>query len=380
MPPGRLRIAAAPLLALLLAAAQPTAPGRASAETGASGGFEAVVDARYTGPAGAPMARARRYRTLGEALASIPASATGRHRIYLRDGRYREKLTVDRADVSLVGESRDGTVLTYDAASDTRGPDGVPYGTRGSFTLRVIAPGFRAEHLTIENAFDYPANAAKAEGDSTRFRNPQGVALMLDGASDRAVIADVRMSGYQDTLFPNAGRAYFTRCIVAGHVDFIFGSGQAVFDRCDIVTRDRHNRPNNGYVVAPSTPLALPHGFLFIHSRLLRETPAVAARSVMLGRPWHPAADPQAVGSAVFVKCWMDAHIKPMPWDSMSGVNAAGTRIWFHAGDARLFEYRSTGPGASAGPGRRLLTDEQARYHTPAAVLRGWVPDAAPIR
>ena len=33
-----------------------------------------------------------------------------------------------------------------------------------------------------------------------------------------------------------------------------FGAGQAVFDGCEIVSRDRGSRTNNGYVTAPSTP------------------------------------------------------------------------------------------------------------------------------
>ena len=63
----------------------------------------------------------------------------------------------------------------------------------------------------------------------------------------------MKITGYQDTLFPNAGRSYFYKCEVWGHVDFIFGAGQAVFDDCDIVSRDRGSKTNNGYVTAPST-------------------------------------------------------------------------------------------------------------------------------
>jgi pectinesterase len=80
--------------------------------------------------------------------------------------------------------------------------------------------------MTIENAFDYPANAAKPDSDRTKFKNPQAVALMTDLGSDRAVFANVKITGYQDTLFPNSGRSYFSKCEVWGHVDFIFGAGR----------------------------------------------------------------------------------------------------------------------------------------------------------
>ena len=59
--------------------------------------------------------------------------------------------------------------------------------------------------MTIENAFDYPANAAKPDSDKTKYKNPQAVALMTDLGSDRAVFANVKITGYQDTLFPELG-------------------------------------------------------------------------------------------------------------------------------------------------------------------------------
>src|SRR5205085_8536543 len=134
--------------------------------------------------------------------------------VFVRNGRYREKLTIDRPRVTLRGETRDGAVLTFDAASDTPTPTGGSYGTRGSFTLRIVAPDFRAENMTIENAFDYPANAAKPDTDRTKVRDAQAVALMTDLGSDRAAFVNVRILGHQDTLFLNAGRQYFSRCEV----------------------------------------------------------------------------------------------------------------------------------------------------------------------
>lgn len=362
----------AAILPLLISPPSSVAQGHASYSLSAHPA--AVVDARYTGAEGARVRGVRTYRRLGDALADAPAANARPYVILLRAGRYREKLTVDKANVTLLGEDRDATVLTYDAASDTRGPTGEPYGTRGSYTLRIAAPDFRAENLTVENAFDYPANAAKPDGDSTRFRNTQAVAVITDTGSDRAAFVNVKLSGYQDTVFANVGRHWFSRCIILGNVDFIFGAGQAVFDDCDIVSRDRGNATNNGYVVAPSTSLARPYGFLFIHSRLKKESASMAPGSVALGRPWHPSADAQAVGSAVFVDCWMDDHISAAGWDRLSSVNAGVARIWFEPGDARLFELRSTGPGAAASPSRRVLSAADAAYYSPDAVLAGWTP------
>jgi pectinesterase len=184
----------------------------------------------------------------------------------------------------------------------------------------------------------------------------------------------VRITGHQDTLFPNAGRSYFHRCIVSGSVDFIFGAGQAVFDDCDIISRDRHSATNNGYVTAPSTSSHVPFGLVFLRSRVKKESPSMARASVALGRPWHPYGDPQANGSAVFIECWMDDHIGDKGWDRMSSVDSTGGRTWWEPESARFFEFRSSGPGAISSPRRRQLSDAEAARYTIANVLSGWVP------
>lgn len=344
-----------------------------SAQQLASAKYTAVVDATLTGRDGDSTGGAPVYRTLGTALTSLPANGGARVTIYIRNGRYREKLTIDRPRITLVGESH-RAVITYDAAAGTPAPGGGTFGTRGSFTLRIVAPDFRAENLTIENAFDYMANYAKPEGDPTRLRDPQGVALMLDTGSDRAAFVDVRILGHQDTLFPNAGRSWFYRSTISGSVDFIFGAGQVVFEECEIISRDRGSRTNNGYVTAPSTSTASAHGFVFIRSRLVKEHPSMAAGSVTLGRPWHPYGDPDAVGSAVFIDTWMDDHIAARGWERMSSTDSTGTRTWWEASSARFFESGSSGPGALASASRRVLSTTALATFVPEVVLRGWVP------
>jgi len=339
-----------------------------------TGRYAAIVDAYFRGIDGDSSAGAPTFHTLGAALTALPPNGVGRVSILMKPGRYHEKLTIDRPYVTIMGEHRDSTVLTYDAAADTPNPGGGTYGTRGSFTLRIVAPDFRAENLTIENAFDYPGNLAKSDSDKTKLKNMQAVALMLDLGSDRATFVNVKLTGYQDTLFPNSGRSYFYKCEVWGHVDFIFGAGQAVFDDCDIVSRDRGSKTTNGYVTAASTDSAHAYGFLFLRSRLRKEKPEMAPSSVTLGRPWHPFANPRANGSVAFVECWMDDHIGERGWDRMSSVDSTGNRIWYEPASARFFEYGTTGPGAVNSPGRRVLSEADAKRYTPRAVLDGWVP------
>ena len=319
----------------------------------------AVVDARFRGRDGDRVAGERTYHTVAGALAAAPDSSPVPFVILIRNGTYREKLGVDKPNITLRGQSRDGVVLTFDATADTPRPSGGTYGTSGSYTLRVTAPDFRAEHLTIANAFDFRANAARAGGDPAKVRNTQAVALHLDRGSDRAAIVDCVLSGWQDTVFANAGRSYFRECIILGQVDFVFGAGTALFDDCDIVSR------GPGYIAAPSTPPLQRYGFVFVGSRLGRESDAVKPNTVALGRPWHPSSNPDTNPSAVFIDCNLDDHITPEGWAPM-GVFGPET--------ARFFEYHDHGVGAVKHPARRTLTDAQAAGYSMADVLAGWVP------
>ncbi|MFK7844024.1 MAG: pectinesterase family protein [Rhodothermales bacterium] len=338
--------------------------------------YNAIVDASYTGSAGALVASTPTFNTIGAALAAVPENNETPFVVFIRQGRYYEKLSIDRPFIHLIGESQERTILTFDNSASTPGLDGKALGTSGSFTLRITAPDFHAENLTIENGFDYPANKARPDGDPAKMQSPQAVALLTTAKNDRAVFRNCTIIGYQDTLFINSGRHYFHHCRILGHVDFIFGAGQAVFDASEIVSRNRVAKDPTGYVTAPSTPISFPYGFLFVDSRFVKETPDLPAGSVRLGRPWHPGSDLRANGNAVFMHCYMDDHIGPIGYAPISGRNEAGERIWFDLEPgSRFFEYDNYGPGAIKSPERPMLSAREAAWFIPAQVLNGWNPN-----
>ncbi|UCF65253.1 MAG: pectinesterase A [bacterium] len=337
--------------------------------------FHAMVRAGYSGEAGAILDGKPIFASIGEALSAVPEENDKPFIIFIQKGHYYEKLKVNKPHVHFIGESRDETIITYDATGDTPDPAGGTYGTWGCSTLQINAPDFFAENLTIENGFDYPTNASKTDDDPTKVQNPQAVALMTSGNSDRAVFRNCIIRGYQDTLFPNVGRQYFQKCIILGHVDFIFGAGQAVFENCDIMSRNRSGKNPTGYITAPSTSIQFPYGFLFLNCRLLKEDHNLPAESVRLGRPWHPNADRKVSGSAVFVNCYMDNHIGPEGYAKISSRDTSGNRIWFELEpDSRFFEYASAGPGAIASPMRPALDEKAVKWYTAEYVFGGWSP------
>ncbi len=343
--------------------------------------YNAIVDSRYTAPDGVIFDGTPRYRTIGAAVKAAPASAPAPGKpaapyvVYILDGRYHEKVLVDRPNVHLLGQSEHGTVLAYDDVADRKGPDGRPLGLRGSWTLAVSAPDFRLERMTVENAFDYMVNYKKEASDTTKVKDAQGPAVALFVGSDRAVFRDCLIRGQQGTLLADAGRSYFRGCTIVGSVDMILGGGRAVFEDCDILSLDRGLPQDNGYIAAASTPSAQPYGFVFLHDRLRKATPSLAPGSVYLGRPWHPTADSTVTSSVVFLDCEMDDHIAAAAWTRMPSVDAHGTRTWYEPRDARFFERGSSGPGAIKDAGRRLLSEQEAKAYTLEKILDGWKPD-----
>lgn len=315
-----------------------------------------------------PLKQLPRFNSFSKALAAAPVE--GSYTIGVASGDYYEKVTIDRAQVSLAVLPGQATKprLYFDAYAGISAhyhPDG--WGTPGSATLTIAAPDVTLSGLQIENSFNFIANDSLPADNPKRIRHSQAVALLLDEGSERTLVVDSQIDGYQDTVFVNAGSSYFYRSRISGNVDFIFGAGLAVFDQCEIVSRRRAKpfTPGDiqGHITAPSTNIDRPWGLVFIDSRLTREE-GVPDNSVSLGRPWHPTttfadgryADPDAVGSAVYLDTWMDAHIIESGWASMKGTARDGTKSRvFTPSESRFYERSSRGPGASEHSGRRTL-------------------------
>ncbi|MEV4478161.1 pectinesterase family protein [Micromonospora coxensis] len=300
------------------------------------------------------------------AIDAVPVGNPGPFTIKIRPGTYLGRVVVpaDKPNIVLRGQGDDpsAVVIADDRANGTPKPGGGTWGTSGSASVTVSGDGFAARNLTFANLFDPAAHP--------EITNRQAVAVLT--RADRLVFDNVRFLGRQDTLYVNtpdvtvASRAYFRKCRIDGDVDFVFGRGTAVFDRCELRSLSRGSTTNNGYVTAASTDRAVPYGFLIRRSRL---TGTAEPDTVSLGRPWHPGNDPAAAPSTVIRDCWLGAHVRAAtPWSDF------GTWSWR---DARYAEYANTGPGAAINPDRPQLTAEEAARLTPQTWLAGadgWDP------
>ncbi|CAJ1968600.1 unnamed protein product [Sphenostylis stenocarpa] len=63
--------------------------------------------------------------------------------------------------------------------------------------------------------------------------------------ADRAVFANCRFEGYQDTLYVQAHGQFYRSCIVSGTIDFIFGDAAVVFQNRIMVVRKPNDNQQN---------------------------------------------------------------------------------------------------------------------------------------
>jgi pectinesterase len=323
------------------------------------------------------------FEKIQAAIDAAPENSAQPYRIYIANGDYHEKITLNKNNLQLMGQSIAKTRLVFGDYAGIELSPGKILTTPASASFTIRAVDIQIKNITIENNFDFLKNDALANNDPKKVIGSQAVALFIDAPSDRVLLRNVTLLGYQDTLFVNSGRSWLDRVLVAGNVDYIFGNGNALFTRSEIKTRARGKPATpHGFITAPSTLINSTFGFTFLQCRLTRDV-SVSNNSVALGRPWHPNtqfsdgryADPSALGKSVFINTWMDAHIAKDGWYAMSGTEKTGGRKMFLPEHARFFEYQTQGAGAAISEKRRQLDSEDIKKYTRKKILGDWRPN-----
>ncbi|MCO7174977.1 pectinesterase family protein [Sporolactobacillus kofuensis] len=282
------------------------------------------------------------YTTIQDAVNAIPSDNTMRTIIYIKNGIYKEKVSIPQDYVSIIGESRDQTVIDWDDYGGTNGQSGNVGSTFASQTVGVTGDYFRASNLTIKN--------------SREPRVTYGTAVALSVKSDQAVFENMKIISHQDTLYTGSGRQYYHNSYIEGDVDFIFGEAPAVvFDHSEI-----HSNGTSGYVTAAAQSNESDKGFVFLNSRLTKDD---SVTRVYLGRPWKN--NPKTT----FINTWMDDHIDPSGWSKWS--NTLNHELASYA------EYNSMGPGANAAKRvswSKQLSAQEASAFTLPRIFNGWDP------
>lgn len=280
------------------------------------------------------------YTTVQAALDAVPSGNLSPVSIFIKKGKYKEVIVVDACKnfISLIGEDKDNTILSFDNHAGTKLSNGDTLNTWTCASFFVFGNNFHAQNLTFEN------NAGFTAG--------QAVALRVEG--NRASFKNCRMVGFQDVLFLSGSgvKQYFEYCYIEGTTDFIFGAATAVFKNCTI-----HSKKNS-HVTAASTNSIIPFGFVFFNCKLTADS---NVNKVSLGRPWNPTA------SVTYINCWLGKHIIADGWNNWKNPANEAT--------ARFAEYNSTGPGANATARvawSKQLTVEEAKKFSLKNILGEW--------
>jgi pectate lyase len=241
--------------------------------------------------------------------------------INVRNGAYDELLYVNGKDnVTIKGESRDGVVIRYTnnetlnsgtGASQSAAVTGSPAGGR-AVMLVESSDMLVLDNLSIRNT-------------TIRSASISGQAETLYFNSDTRMIAkNASFYSEQDTLNLK-GWAWFYNSLVAGNVDFIWGSSHAaLFENSEIRSvGDSANASSGGYVLQARVPVASDPGYVFLNSTLTHGAgPGPSHGDVPAGATWL-ARSPGGTATwdnIAFINCKMDTHIAAAGWAGL-GVN-----------------------------------------------------------
>lgn len=293
--------------------------------------------------------------------------------IYVKRGLYdKEKLIVpaNKTNITLIGESREETIISYDIYNCADGGDGLCPDAkvalwasntnlvRTAATLTIMANDFRAENITIRNT-----------------AGPVGQAQALTLQADRNVFINCDILAYQDTIYfwtAETSRAYFKSCVILGRTDYIYGRGVGVFNECEIRSY------GGAWITAPSSEETQTYGFVFYKCNLTYQPNSPRngddGAKIKFGRPWH------MYPKVAWLYCTMPAEIDPLGWGDKWNMDYSDTDTRLH-----LYEWMNTGVGADMSgranwAGIRAMADQtEANLYEPKTVLAGsdnWDPTA----
>ncbi|KAL0729607.1 hypothetical protein Bca4012_025700 [Brassica carinata] len=289
------------------------------------------------------------YRTVMDAVKA--ASGNGRFVIYVKRGIYKEKVRIEKDEITLIGEGKDLTVIVGDdsAAAGTSVPD--------TATMTVTGDGFIARDIGIKNM--------------AGPRGKQAIALSI--TSDQSVLYRCSISGYQDTLYAAALRQFYRECDIYGTIDFIFGNAAAVFQSCNLILRRPSDVKAYNVILANGrTDQRQNTGFALHSCRIVTDLDFSSVKhrySSYLGRPW------KKYSRSIVMETYIDDAIAEEGW--------AG---WLNSGDEVLKtlyfgEFKNYGPKARVSKrvtwqGFHLIGFQEASYFSVGKFIDGasWLP------
>ncbi|KAF3436572.1 hypothetical protein FNV43_RR23664 [Rhamnella rubrinervis] len=271
------------------------------------------------------------FATITDALNSIPSHNTRRVTLIIRPGVYREKVLIPRSlpFVTFLGDASEPPTITGNDTASLPGKDGMPLRTFESATVAVEADYFVAVSVKFENT------APHRVGN----HGEQAVAIRISGS--KAAFYNCSFYGAQDTLYDHKGLHYFNNCFIQGSVDFIFGYGRSLYEKCQLNSTAKKVA---SLTAQKRTNASMASGFSF------KDSVVAGTGQVYLGRAWGDYS------RVVLSYTFMDNIVLPQGWSDW-GDQTRHLKVYYG-------EYKCSGPGANLSlrvPWSRALTDEEAK-------------------
>jgi len=285
---------------------------------------------------------------------------SGAEEVVYYEGDEKDPITyINASNVSFIGESRDGVIITNDEPDDLsfNGAYGVAsifegIGSSDVFQISSTSTGLYWQDLTV----------------STGMSDGRGRDIAIQDKGKKNIYKNVCLHGYQDTWTSNNnnGLYFFDGGIIRGRTDYICGKGDIYFKEVEF------QQIAGGYCAVPSQPANI--GWVMKDCVINGDGDGVEG-NYTLGRPW---------GSGTPVALWIDTKMNVIPsavgWNEMSGG-------W----PARFAEYNSTTASGSSVSleGRKkvfaethqnnpVLTRDEASYYSDMSNMFGdWDPALA---
>ena len=344
------------------------------------------------------------YNTVTEAVNAAaklkPSSESDRVTIHIAPGTYREQIVVKTPYLTFVNdEPQKGDVLLtwyygigynyYSVGSDGRysaanasAKSAKAEPTQrwgGSVQLLSGADYFKAENIVFENSFNRyvtseeiadgvtPSGSQKITYDRTasnadvksKDATERGAALTID--SNYAEFYNCELYGSQDTLYTGGAQGYFKNCKIEGNTDYIFGSGDYVFEDCELSFKGYSASAAGGYITAAREQSK---GYLFYNCDITAADDLVVSAGY-LGRPWRDTA------VVMFYNTTMEyaGLIRDEGWASMSGVDP--TAATFKEYNTTLTDGSAVNLSSRKGS---VISASDAQSVTVSSWFSGWTP------
>lgn len=181
------------------------------------------------------------FRTIQDAINSLADSSGSTRTIFIKNGKYKEKLFITKHKIIFEGEDRDKTVITQDIARDEWRCDHPD--DWGVATVNINGTDITLKNLTIANDYGFNVKASKVidcpndtvnhkrtitnGGHQMALRTMKATRLKAINCHFRAFAGDTVSPWNTDN-----GMFYFRDCIMEGGVDFYCPRGWAWAENC----------------------------------------------------------------------------------------------------------------------------------------------------